>query len=201
MKRIGIYSGSFDPVHEGHLAFALQAIDRASLDKVYFLAERSPRWKQGVRALEHREAMLSLATKNNTSLGQLIVDDDRFTVELTLPRLEARFAGARLVFLMGDHVFMRLATWGNVKTLISKVDFVVGLRRIDQAQIEQQIVLLKKLTNVSPKVTIVKTDLHLASSSKVRNALRHGLAPQGLPDAIARYIKKHGLYESVGISK
>jgi nicotinate-nucleotide adenylyltransferase len=201
MKRIGIYSGSFDPVHDGHVEFARQAITRAKLDKVYFMAERSPRWKQGVRALEHREAMLALATKAHKDLGQLIVDDDRFTVELTLPRLEARFAGAKLVFLMGDHVFMRLASWGNVKTLVARVDFVVGLRHKEPADIKQQIALLKKLTTITPRVTVVTTAHHLTSSSKIRAALRHGVAPYGVSAPVLRYIKQQGLYESAGISK
>ena len=49
MARIGIYAGTFDPVHAGHVAFALQSLEAAKLDRVYFLPERRPRGKRQVK--------------------------------------------------------------------------------------------------------------------------------------------------------
>ncbi|HVI69805.1 MAG TPA: adenylyltransferase/cytidyltransferase family protein, partial [Magnetospirillaceae bacterium] len=64
MKRVGVFSGTFDPVHRGHLAFALSAQKRAQLDTVVFLPEHSPRGKIAVGSFTHRLEMLRLATKH-----------------------------------------------------------------------------------------------------------------------------------------
>ncbi|MCA9332160.1 adenylyltransferase/cytidyltransferase family protein, partial [Candidatus Saccharibacteria bacterium] len=52
MKKVGIYAGSFDPIHKGHIALAEQAIQQCGQDKVFFMVEPRPRRKQGVKALE-----------------------------------------------------------------------------------------------------------------------------------------------------
>ena len=76
--RVGIYPGAFDPVHKGHIAFALAAITAHQLDKVFFLPEPSPRHKQGVKALDHRVEMVRLATANDPRIG----DDSTGTNEI-----------------------------------------------------------------------------------------------------------------------
>ena len=63
VKRIGIFAGTFDPVHKGHISFALQAIEAAGLDEVVFLPEPRPRHKQSVTDQSHRIAMINLAIK------------------------------------------------------------------------------------------------------------------------------------------
>ena len=62
-NRVGILSGSFDPVHKGHIAFAIDAMKQAKLDEVYFLPEVKPRRKPGVSHVSHRIAMLQIATR------------------------------------------------------------------------------------------------------------------------------------------
>jgi nicotinate-nucleotide adenylyltransferase len=71
-NRIGIYSGTFDPVHSGHISFALQSLKAAKLDKVYFLPERRPRNKQQVEHFGHRVAMLKRAIKPYPEFNVLI---------------------------------------------------------------------------------------------------------------------------------
>src|SRR5688572_16122728 len=107
-KRVGIYAGTFDPVHVGHMAFAEQALEACNLDKIFFLVEPRPRRKQGVRALEHREAMVRLATAKNDKYGVIQLEQTNFSVEETLPKLQALFEGAELHFLMGEDVFAHL---------------------------------------------------------------------------------------------
>ena len=88
-KRIGIYAGAFDPVHKGHVSFALQAIELAGLDEVAFVPEPRPRNKAGVTHLSHRIAMLRLAVKGHPKLKILEVPDKQFLVATSLPRLRA----------------------------------------------------------------------------------------------------------------
>src|SRR4051812_4657029 len=96
MKRIGIYAGTFDPVHSGHVSFALQALKAAELDKVYFLPERRPRNKQHVEHFGHRTAMLKRAAQPHSQFEVLEMVDISFSVERTLPKLQKQFEGDQL---------------------------------------------------------------------------------------------------------
>src|ERR1700712_538230 len=104
MSRIGIYAGTFHPVHAGHITFALQALEAAQLDMVYFMPERRPRHKQQVEHFAHRVAMITRAAKPYQYFDVLEFVDVNFSIERTLPALQQRFAGDELVFLFGSDV-------------------------------------------------------------------------------------------------
>src|SRR3982751_4027627 len=110
-SRIGIYAGTFDPVHAGHIAFALQAMERADLDSLCFLPERRARTKQGVEHFGHRVAMLRRATQPHPKFSVLELDDVSFTVERTLPALYKRFPQTQLIFLFGSDAVEQLPNW------------------------------------------------------------------------------------------
>src|SRR5262249_6224728 len=103
-SRIGIYAGTFDPVHSGHGAFALEAIEASRLDEIYFLPERQPRGKQQVEHFGHRTGMLERALKPHPRLKVMELVDANFSVRRTLPQLRRRFAGSELVFLFGSDI-------------------------------------------------------------------------------------------------
>ena len=109
--RIGIYAGTFNPVHTGHIAFALQATQAANLDMVYFMPERRPRDKQEVEHFGHRMAMLRRATEPHTQLDLLDLVDVNFSVLRTLPQLQQTFPDSQLVFLVGSDVAPTIPSW------------------------------------------------------------------------------------------
>src|ERR1035438_181672 len=90
-KRIGIYSGTFNPIHTGHITFALQATTEASLDKIYFLPERKPRNKAQVEHFAHRVAMIKQAIRPHPKFNILELTDPSFSVKASLPKLQAIF--------------------------------------------------------------------------------------------------------------
>src|SRR5687768_15392849 len=96
LKKVGIYAGTFDPVHEGHLAFAREAAAQYGLDKVFFLVEPNPRRKQGVKALEHRNEMVQLAIRSEKLFASILLEQHRFTVTETMPVLRSRFKNSEL---------------------------------------------------------------------------------------------------------
>src|SRR6185295_10705588 len=106
MKRIGFFSGTFDPIHKGHIAFALQALEAAELDRVYFMPEAKPRRKEGMTHYGHRVAMLRLALRPHKNLKVLEVPDRQFSVQRTMPRLKTRFKNDQLFLLMGSDAAM-----------------------------------------------------------------------------------------------
>lgn len=194
MKRVGIYAGTFDPIHAGHIAFAKQALVDCRLDKLFFLVEPRPRRKQGVRALEHREAMVRLAIAENKHLGIIQLEQTNFSVEETLPKLRALFEGAELHFLMGEDVFAHLNAWPHVNDLLSSSSFIVGIRKNDELKMKHVLERLQKTRGVKFDVSFIETAQHAISSSNIRLALKRDTDPHGLLSETTDYIRQNGLY-------
>jgi nicotinate-nucleotide adenylyltransferase len=134
MARIGIYAGVFNPVHAGHIAFALQACQEAQLDRLYFLPERRPLHKQGVEHFGHRVAMLKRAIGLHPKFGVLELPDVSFSVRRTLPALQQKFAGNQLVFLFGSDAVRHIPHWKHAERFLSQGEILVGLRRQARAR-------------------------------------------------------------------
>jgi nicotinate-nucleotide adenylyltransferase len=193
-KRVGIYAGTFDPIHAGHVGFAGQAIKQAGLSKVFFLPEPSPRRKQGVHALEHREAMVRLAVAEDPKLGIIKLHQANFTPSETLPKLNALFEGAELYMLMGDDVFVHLNEWPHVKKLLTACKFIIGIRKEDETKAKQRLHAIEEARNIKLDVQFLISDYQDISSSKIRSALNHGKPTKGLLPQTFDYIKANKLY-------
>ena len=193
--RIGIYAGTFNPVHAGHIAFALQSIAAANLDMVYFLPERRPREKETVEHFGHRVAMVTRATEPHRQLGVLDLVDINFSVKRTLPHLLKEFPDSQLVFLMGSDVVPSVPQWPHIDQLLEKSELVVGVRAgHDMDELKTMI------TSWSPApraVTIFDSYAPGVSSSVIREALQKRQPTQGLLPSVQRYSNHHWLYVSV----
>ncbi|MEI7683193.1 MAG: nicotinate-nicotinamide nucleotide adenylyltransferase [Candidatus Saccharibacteria bacterium] len=183
MKKIGIYSGVFDPIHHGHIGFAQKALAELGLEKVYFLVEPSPRNKDQASDIRHRLNMVWLALREHKGLELLQIDHDTFSVAETLPWLEEKFQDAKLHLLMGTDQFKSVHKWAGFDQLKDKVNFVVGQRYGDDSSpipIEHQ------------PITTGLSDL---ASSSLRN-----LPPEQLstvvPDDVASYISTNQMYSN-----
>ncbi len=194
MKKIGILSGTFDPIHDGHLNFAIEAIEKCNLDKVFFLAEPRPRRKQGVKAFEHRIAMINLALKHNKKFGSVILEQARFTPRSTLPLLRSRFKGAQLFMLMGDDMLDHLASWPNVAELVNSVHFIIGTRKRSVDEIEKLISALERTRGLKFEYTVFKASGSELASSSVRLSLRRSQIPSGINSDVLKYIEENSLY-------
>jgi nicotinate-nucleotide adenylyltransferase len=173
-RSVGIFAGTFDPVHNGHVAFVLAAIEQCHLDEVVFLPERQPRGKQHVTSLSHRMAMLQEAIAGNPKLSVLELPDDQFTVAATLPELELLMPDASLSLLVGTDVARSVATWPHAEQLLAKVAVIVAVRAGDEA----------------PRMgRIVRVSHAHVAASHVRGGTSTDIAP-----AVRDYINKHHLY-------
>jgi len=193
--RVGIYAGTFDPVHSGHVAFALQSLKAADLDEVYFLPERRPRKKQGVEHFGHRAAMLERALGPHPGLKLLELEDNNFDVSRTLPRLKKRFPGVELVFLFGSDVVRGLEDWPGAAGLLEGAEIVIGIRSRDKRADMRRTV--ENWPGRPKSVLMFESHAPDVSSGIVREALRRrGQAP-GLLTSVERYSGRHWLYVSV----
>jgi nicotinate-nucleotide adenylyltransferase len=185
VARVGIYSGTFDPVHKGHVSFALEALVQAGLDSVVFLPEREPREKTRVTNFSHRVKMLRLASAEHIALDMVELPDSRFSVQATLPKLQARF-GSDLSLLIGSDVVRTFAfRWPGLTQLLEQVGLVVALRQEDD---KREIETL--LRQVEARFILIDSPANRAASSEVRSQGTGEL----LHPAVLDYITSQRLY-------
>ena len=194
-KKIGIFAGTFDPIHAGHLAFARAALAEG-LEKVMFLPEPRPRRKQGVRALEHRAAMVKLAIADEPRFGQIVLEQARFTPHETLPVLQARFAGYRLVLLFGDDVVAHMAQWPQVESLVQAAELLIASRYQHATALKAALRTLQRTTGQSFEYQIIYPAQEQVASSRLRFKLKRRQPAPEVPPPVQAYIRRHKLYSS-----
>ena len=184
MPRIGLYPGTFDPIHSGHIAFAQAALAQCSLDEVIFIPEHTPWRKQTVTSLHHRYALIEKAIQGLPGLRVMQLDTKQFTVEKTLPELKRLFNDASLTLLMGSDVAKGLHHWEGLSELLQQVSLAIGLRGDDTAE------TIAALLPPQANYDLVQTEQgHIASSQ-----VRKGSRASDLPAAAQAYIQEHKLY-------
>ena len=192
MPRVGIFAGTFDPVHTGHITFALQAIDRAKLDEVMFVPERRPRAKPAAEHYGHRVAMLRRALKPHARLSLLELVEGQFTVHRTLNHLRGIVGDAELVLLVGSDVLPHIPDWPHADQLLREVELVVGVRA---GESPEAVGLRVETWPVQPrKLTVFDSFAPVVSAGAVRQALRQRQMVAGVLSSVLRYSRQNWLY-------
>lgn len=193
MRRIGIYSGTFDPVHPGHVAFALESKAVCELDEVIFLPERDPRGKAGASSMHHRIQLLGHALEGLAGLRVLELASEQFTVSQTLPELQQLFTDASLVLLAGSDVIRTFPyRWEGLQELLEAMPLAIGIRAGDAPDAIDAIIqeLQEEYGHPIERTYITTPEADLASTH-----IRNGTADLSrLHPATRRYIEQHGLY-------
>jgi len=197
--RIGLLGGTFDPVHKGHIAFALQAIEMAGLDEVVFLPEILPRHKKDVTHVSHRVAMLNEVLKPYPKLKVELLPDKKFLFATSMPRIRKLYPDATLNMLIGTDVLSNMLShmsdWPMAKQFIKDLGLIIAVRgEKDERHAHQLLAALP----VEPRESHVLVSEHkFLSSRELRIELRKGNTPDGLLKAVNSYAKKNWLYDSV----
>lgn len=194
-KRIGIYAGVFNPVHAGHIAFALQAMKTAKLDGVVFVPERNPRYKPETEHFAHRVAMLKQAIRPHPGMAVLELVDRRFTVQRTWPQLESIFKGDELVLLAGSDVVLHIPEWHRSRRMLESCELVVGVR--DSHELPEVRLLISTWQHAPKRLHIFESYAADVSSSEVRDALRRQHEVKGLLRSVQQYARRNWLYISL----
>lgn len=133
MKRIAFYGGSFDPVHNGHLAIGRAVLEQFELDEFVFLpAFHAPhKLRTKPTSAFDRHAMLCLATRNDERLEvsklEIEAGQPLFTVQ-TLTTLKAEMPDDEIYFVMGADSLMDITTWREWEEVLTMVDHIVITR-------------------------------------------------------------------------
>jgi nicotinate-nucleotide adenylyltransferase len=192
--RVGIFGGTFDPIHLGHLIVAEQARDRLRLDRVLFVPARVPPHKGSAAAdAEHRYRMTRLATEDHPQFAvsdlELLREGPSYTID-TLRALRAEApGGTRHYLLLGADSARDLEHWRDFQDLLEDATVVVaGRPGVDQDRLS---------THVGRKATFLSTPLLEISSTEIRRLVREGGTVRYLvPAPVEEYIRSEGLYRS-----
>lgn len=184
--------GTFDPIHNGHLVAAAQVAETIGLDEVVFVPTGRPWQKQpdAVSAPEHRLLMTLLATTPNPGFGVSRVDIDRpgptFAVD-TLTDLRTEHGPAsELFFIAGADALASMTTWWQHRRIF-ELAHVVGVTRPGHDLLDSGLPV--------GAVTMVEVTALAISATDCRRRVAAGLTLDYLvPDAVAAYITKNGLY-------
>lgn len=192
-QHIGIYSGTFDPIHNGHITFAIETRNTCGLNEVFFMPEPQPRLKDTVTSLEHRIALIQTATTGIDGLSILEPTSERFSVTTTLPMLRDTFQDSYLTLLIGSDIVRTLARdWQDLPALLRDVSLAIGMRGNDtRDEIAAILAKLEQDLDVKIDYTLIDTTDTQVASSKVRQSIAE---LSHLNPKVTDYIRKHNLY-------
>jgi nicotinate-nucleotide adenylyltransferase len=214
-SRIGLFGGTFDPVHRGHIAIAEEVCRAFSLGRVEFLPARVPPHKTGrtITDIRHRLAMLEKATAGHSCFRVSREEANREGPSYLVDTLEHYHqglpAGTSLFFLMGMDNFREISTWHDYARLFSLSHFVVISRpgysrpRIREAVPPEVAGLFTEchgppayLEHPSGCRIYFHEDLVLdVSSARIREEIRQGQSPsRWVPETVLAYIRENHLY-------
>jgi nicotinate-nucleotide adenylyltransferase len=193
---IGIMGGTFDPVHNGHLAAAAQLRGVADLQQVWLMPNARPphRMSAPVAAAEDRLRMVELAVADHPGLAPSRIEVDRGGVSYTIDtvrQLARDFPGQRFALLLGADAALQIRSWREVDALLEEASFVIFNR--PETTLAPQ--TLHELGFAPARTRIVHLDTPAIAAHQVRDRLARGAAIDDLvPAPVADYIRNHRLY-------
>ena len=203
--RIGIYGGSFNPVHLGHLIAAECCREQARLDRVLFMPAATPPHKQGQLLADaaDRVAMLTLAVGGHEAFAVSTIEVDRggvsYTVD-TLAVLAERHPHDTLVLVLGPDALAQLPTWREPQTIADRCELVaVERERLDDVAAIARDAGLADLLGQERLAALIASRVRMPAiglrASDLRAAVAAGTSIRyRTPRAVEAFITSHGLY-------
>lgn len=198
--KVGIMGGTFDPIHYGHLAAAEAVREALALDLVVFMPAGRPAFKQNkqVTDAEHRYAMTLAATEKNTRFiaSRSEVDREGVTYTVDTARALRAFLGAksRIYFILGADAFADVQKWYGFDELVRLSDFAVTSRPgFDKERLTDIANAVRKAHKAKVRLLTIP-DLDISSTVVRKRAAAGESIRYLLPDEVADYVDKHGLY-------
>ena len=191
IPRIGIFGGSFDPVHNAHVALAGVALRELRLDQLLWVPAGQPWQKQRhITPAADREAMVRLAIEGEPRFTLSRIELERsgpsFTVD-TVRDLRAARPDAQWFLVIGQDQYAGFHTWHGWQELLGLVTLAIADRPDAKHSVDPQVLAVPHAAVALPMMDVSSTD--------IRARVEHGQGIADLvPEPVARYIARHRLY-------
>jgi len=210
-RKIGLFGGTFDPVHKGHLAVARGVMVRYGLDECIFIPAPYPPHKTKPQTeFRHRVAMLERVLAGEPRISISLIESERrapsYTVQ-TLREIHERIGRHKYHLVIGADSFVEVHKWYRYEEMFQLTDIIVAARPgIDREVINRQVKNLPGRFLESPDEAMwvrddgfhiyYFADIHVdLSSSEIRDRLARRMDVEDLlPPEVIAYIKRHKLY-------
>ncbi|MCX6566507.1 MAG: nicotinate-nucleotide adenylyltransferase [Candidatus Aminicenantes bacterium] len=215
-SRIGLFGGTFDPIHRGHLQAAAAVRSRFRLDRVLFIPSKTPPHKRrpDMASAADRLAMVESAVWGRRGLeaSSVEVKSSRTSYSInTLAKIRKMFPGSRLFFILGADAFLEIKTWREWRRVLDQCVFVVitrpgsslrAARAVLEPEYRGRTAAVRKTTDIDARIRAGRTILFFridalpVSSTEIRRKVRGGLPIGGLvPAGVAARIRLGKLYQ------
>ena len=196
--RVGVMGGTFNPIHIGHLVTAEEALYAFSLAEVVFVPAGQPWQKEheDVASPEDRYLMTVIATASNPHFRVSRMEIDRpgptYTIE-TLRRLRAELGDVDLYFITGADAILQILTWKDPEEVLTEARFIAATRPgYDLDRLEKELP-----EELEDRVHVLEIPALAISSTDIRRRAGEGRPVRYLlPEGVARYVEKQGLYRA-----
>lgn len=202
MERIGIYGGTFNPPHVGHIQAAKQAVSTLGLTKLLMIPAYAPPHKAVLPSnsptARQRLEMLRIAAADCPQIEVSDLELKREGISYTWQTLETvkkLYPGAELVLLMGTDMFLTFDTWKNPEKILGEVTLGVFYRG-DKGEKAAALKQKEALEAKGAKVVLVHNDVIVISSTQMRRLLAFRCAGEFLPAGVLDYIREYNLYDT-----
>ena len=191
--KIGLYFGSFNPIHIGHLIIANQLVENSDLDQIWFVVTPHNPFKKKSTLLDNyqRLEMVYLATKDYDTLKESDIEfnlpQPNYTVN-TLVHLTEKYPKHDFALIMGEDNLKSFHKWKNYQTILEYHSIYV-YPRISEGKVDTQF-------NNHPKITRVDAPIIELSSTMVRKAIKEGKNVKPLlPENVWAYLDEMNFYK------
>lgn len=199
MRKVGIMGGTFNPIHNGHLMLAREALRQFTLDEVLFMPCGNAYMKeaQDIESGQTRAEMTALAIQGNPyftlSTIELEHQGNTYTYQ-TLERLKKGTSDANYYFIMGADSLFHITEWALPERIFSNCCILAAVRDDKTSDdLESQIRMLKR--EYDADIRVLQTLPMNVSSSDIRCKISAGESIEGdVPETVRTYIEKRGLY-------
>ena len=202
MERIGIYGGTFNPPHIGHIQAAKQAVSLLGLSKLLLVPAYAPPHKSALPSNSptprQRLEMLRIAVADSPKIEvsdlELIREGISYSVE-TVAQVRRDYPEAELVLFVGTDMFLSFDTWKNPDEILKNASLGVFYRgeKGERSDIQEK---KAELEARGARVYLVQNDVIPISSTQMRRLLAFRCAGEFLPEGVLDYVREHRLYDT-----
>ena len=196
--RIGLYGGTFDPIHTGHLIVIENAINHMNLDKVIILPSSNPPHKKHKKktATNIRVEMVAEAIKDNDRIILSTYESTDQTVRYThetIRYFKKYFPEDEIFYILGEDSFLTIDTWRNYEDILDENIIVFTRSNIDSAsELVKKVEIIKK---DNPNIFLINNLNINISSTLIRGLIKDKKSIKYLvSDGVKYIIEKRGLY-------